>query len=1312
MKKKQIFLFVVSMLLYTATFAQNSMVNVNTLTGAPNVVIPIDQVSRGQISVPINLVYSSSGIKPKDVEMTAGMGWQLQTGGQISRQVRGLPDDSKKDIAGTNISGWIYNSRQSTINGYNFQNDGTTCSNETADIAFVNTFTPDIDCEPDMFYVNAPGLSCQLVWDQSLATPGFRTIPYKDYVITPAFNVTTGAITSITIVNDAGITYVFGSPENVKQTTVKASDAPPTIFFGNTYNQYMAGINYNNNWHLTSVTDPNGNGVSLTYTTAATSRKSTDAIILWQGGANGAKTRISQYSILQTVTPQTLASIGAVDDDAYLELLSFTWQSSSTGQTILYSITGKGKTYMLTYSNVTFAGGAYLRSFLRSFSDYGCSSPVNYKFAYSGESVDSYGSTWSTILSDSTSTHIDYWGYFNSNASTDLVPAIYVNPSNTAYPRYAINTTAAPGSDYANSISGTNRSASPGAVAGSLTKIYYAQGGNSTIVYEPNDYLDVPSNTTVQGGGVRVKQLIDSAVNSPLAVMRNYSYKTTPFLPASASSGEPISLPQYAFTTPYTGTATGNDYWSFSTIRSETDLSPEDHTIMYNYVRESKTGAGSTLYQYYIPAGNWDNTAYPISCPGCTLDWTPTLSFAGRTDCAVSYGSVVSATKTYPFAPNPNYDFERGLPQKITNYDDENNEVSETNYTYQRTSTAPVMIRALAWDDNINSGRTIRAYSKYNIFLSTSELTSTVTKKVFDLPSLTTFQTSTTNNFYNTTQFKLIKQTATNSDGSIITNNIKYAKDFTTSGTNPDVVAISNLKAKNINIPIETYQQVTRGATTTTTAASLTRFQAVTTNAGTSYLPLQQLKFFSADGDPSFTPYSITSGVPASYSGYKPTVNFLKYDNYGNLVTTDDAHKHSGTVITNYYTNSPAATFSNAASTEVAFSDFDSYINQAVNFILSGTIVNVPGGHAGNAVNFITSQTFSKTLTKNAQTNSYIFSLWINAAAGSHSLTFTLSNGTPLTYTKTYTGTGAWKYYQFYIPVSTVASSFTVSITTNANIVVDDLLFYPENTEVSTYSYDPVTLFKTTETNTNGISAYYNYDQWGRLIYAYDQNKNIVQKNTYVIPADLQFASKPSIGYDGTRYVNTAVTFSTYGYNECTGFGISSRWNFGDGTVITTTNMSQSHTYTATGTYTVTLTTTSPVFGTKSTATTITITNIPTPPPGNITLSYTNHASSNGDITSVSFDDGVHSPIVVPVASLNGYVLPQGAYTIQVIFATGSSLYNGSTGYACIYVSGSCWSACKDYDVHNIYTYPSVNLSSCSTLNFSVNTVNCATLLQ
>src|SRR5438874_961997 len=111
------------------------------------------------------------------------------------------------------MPGWIYNTNYlSKINGFSITNgNNSTCAAATADINYINSNFADLaDTEPDVFYVNAPGLSCQLVFDK--VSGQFQPVEYQDIKVTSTANGSTGTstaglITGFTITTDKGIKY-------------------------------------------------------------------------------------------------------------------------------------------------------------------------------------------------------------------------------------------------------------------------------------------------------------------------------------------------------------------------------------------------------------------------------------------------------------------------------------------------------------------------------------------------------------------------------------------------------------------------------------------------------------------------------------------------------------------------------------------------------------------------------------------------------------------------------------------------------------------------------------------------------------------------------------------------------------------------------------------------------------------------------------------------------------------------------------------------------------------------------------------------
>lgn len=1317
MNKKVLVPLFAACFLFSAKAQAQTPVDINLPTGSLNVNIPVYTVSKGQVAVPVSLAYSTNGIKPKEVEGTAGMSWNILAGGQISRQLRGIPDDVTFDDQNVYSNGWINTNYSTFISGFNIANDNSssTCTDETSDVNYIDGYFVDTneDTEPDIFNVNAPGLSCQLVYDKS--TSKFKLISYQDLVISYTINGGTGAaaslISSFTITNDKGIKYVFSAPEKVTQKTVLGTNGNAQ-YFVRKYKIFQHGITYYSSWNLVSITDPNGNGVQLNYTTVP-DRSGTDPVILH---ISGSSTPSVQYYIQQKITAQQLSTIGSFDVNTSVTNLTFNRNSliggGQTGQTIITSITGMGRNFQFNYSPVVYSATGYTRSFLRSFTEPGCSSPVNYTFNYRGETQS--GGSYTTILPDSGTTKLDYWGYYSSITNTSLLPKVWINPTNSAFPRYAIYNPSTGGGSYTySSTAGSNRPPmdDEGDICiACLSTLNYAQGGSTTITYERNAYLDVPSNQSVNGGGIRVAQISDyDGVSTANNIVRNYSY----LIPGgTVSSGKPVSLPMFAFTAPSTTSSTGQTLWNLVTILSDYDLSDEDHTILYSHVKVSQANAGSSLYQYYTPATYWDNSAAP-ACSGCSAEWYPTVNNIARSSCTAVNWNVKNDIYSYPFIPNPNYDFERALLQKVTSYNQAGTKVSEQSYTYQR-SNPPSVITAFKYDNITFGGLTVRAYNKYGIFYNTGELTSQVTNTVYDSPTLSVGHTSTVNYYYQSANHKLLtKQQSVNSDGSTLTANFSYVKDYTSAaaGSNPNVNALYYLRqpALNMNLPVESYQQVTKAGNTLTTAASLTLYSAFSLGSNTRYLPVKQLKMVQADGVPSasspavFAPYAVNgSSQTSTYdSRYFTVSNATKYDNYGYLVTADDNNKNAATTFADHSSAKPVAVFANARYGEMAFSDFDTdpAAVPPYAFTASGSgSFAASGCHAGSALGLAaTSMTLTSPLiTKNSTSSNYVFSLWINAAsAGTLNLTFT--GGTTLTRQISYTGT--WKYYELKVPVSALSATFTLGITSTQNISVDDILLYPEVASATTSAYDAVYHNKTAQTNTNGVSAYFVSDQWGRLLYTLDQDKNIIQKNTYLSHSDVQSYGTPVIS-TGTVYRGVPATFTINGPDPCAAVGTTVDWNFGDGTTVTAAGLiSPAHTYAAVGSKTVSATVHSPLLGDK------------TPAPVSITvtaplihLSYNTYTFSAGDITNVYFYDTSGTTLLYSFAGnqINSATIPQGQYQIRVSM-TGGQQYNPTTqaGYKSIQLTGDCWDACSAFAASNSYQY-TADLSNCTTLDFSV----------
>lgn len=101
-------------------------------TGTPYVSIPLVEFTDPDFNLDISLTYSSSGFKPLEPDNYTGMGWRLNCGGVIMRNIHGMPDEWRK--VGT-TTGYIGCQPYAEIDGFRYGYPGT--SAERARIASI-----------------------------------------------------------------------------------------------------------------------------------------------------------------------------------------------------------------------------------------------------------------------------------------------------------------------------------------------------------------------------------------------------------------------------------------------------------------------------------------------------------------------------------------------------------------------------------------------------------------------------------------------------------------------------------------------------------------------------------------------------------------------------------------------------------------------------------------------------------------------------------------------------------------------------------------------------------------------------------------------------------------------------------------------------------------------------------------------------------------------------------------------------------------------------------------------------------------------
>lgn len=150
-----------------AAFAKYGTIPVNNYTGVPSIKIPLYTIKSGDLVVPIEMSYHASGVTVEEEAPWTGLGWVLNCGGVISRQVRGRDDL----VSLTDGFYHRYQYSNYSYDGYPFDptipvsvngnGETVTSPNYETDICLNN-----VDPEPDMFYFSLPGESGSFILEK------------------------------------------------------------------------------------------------------------------------------------------------------------------------------------------------------------------------------------------------------------------------------------------------------------------------------------------------------------------------------------------------------------------------------------------------------------------------------------------------------------------------------------------------------------------------------------------------------------------------------------------------------------------------------------------------------------------------------------------------------------------------------------------------------------------------------------------------------------------------------------------------------------------------------------------------------------------------------------------------------------------------------------------------------------------------------------------------------------------------------------------------------------------------------------------
>ncbi|TKC02812.1 DUF5977 domain-containing protein [Pedobacter frigoris] len=1067
-------------------------VPVNLANGIPEISIPLYTVKGKSLSVPLVLRYHGGGIKTSDRSTWVGLGWDLQTGGTISRTVRSNPDEGlnvrlnylfpaiknnfypahrinlqppfivpdgytaepKKrdetyaalynlgitggyymDLSPLNHMSLPYNTLLSMANTSNANPIGNTFAE--------NLHTGLIDMEPDVFSLSTPDVTGKFMltpdrkfkmspMNESVKIGANRTIETQTYTHKPPYSQYIDSMLVNKFVN-------WKIDTDNGRTYIFGSKGTS---FGQDESRYaIKSFATTTDWGLDKIVDRNTkDSIVFSYTQSSISGFEFDS----RGGVPQIpSTRVLSVGNGRRVDGQKIFLTQKISSD-------FENAEFFTSYGLLDSIIIKDNENVLK-RKIVFNYHSFqssLRSKLEALTIYGEDRVTNlgtYNFKYCD-------TLFTPRIIGSDTTHYisgarDYWGYYNHR----LVPdAAMVGSGNTDYkPQW------------------------PYVMLESLTGITYPTGAHAEFKYEPNKYgsqYDSPYFDSTQNpldslvGGIRIKEIITTDTKTSQVMSRSYDYTYD----GGFSSGYLNIPPSFYQRFPFSYCTAG---WAYmvSSFNKESQITNAP-VIQYNRVTEiNKVGAdlnGYTEYQYFTSDNTPDSTFYSnysISKPVYDGYGNFPDMYAKHESNNLLAGQIKSKKvfdkngqqlleETYEYASKASADkfsffkYQTEDVRNICNF-----------YTVPPPGGPPPAILMHYLNYYYEIPKYVYLKNKFVKQLNASgDLVSTTEKSFYESP------------YHN----NMTKSVSLGSKADSTTTRYVYAFDCA------DVISSDNsfllLKKRYYNPLISTYQ-----------------FK----NANLGSSEVNYYKNYGISPDTALYPVSVSkfeSNAPQSVS-VSPLltypVSILQLDgNYVNAINYD--YNAKGTLLkqsldygaVNSYVwdqkeMALLAKATNALPADIAFTSFESSGNGGWTV---GSSTRNSGGLTGSKSYNLTSGSVSKSGLNSAK--SYQLSYWIQSTS-------------PLSVTGTVGSAGKKNAVQGWTCFEHLITGVT-SVSLSGSGVIDELRILPEDAAMAGYTYNNDLKLKS-EVGTNNKPTYYDYDAVGRLLAVKDQNLNVIKRNDY-----------------------------------------------------------------------------------------------------------------------------------------------------------------------------------------------------------------------
>jgi hypothetical protein len=1015
---------------------------VNLFHGVPEINIPLFDLKSKAFSIPLTLSYHASGIKVTDVASWVGLGWSLNVGGQISRNVKGKddllgilrPDFQIKTPAQLNPN---------TSDGYFY---------------LKALSTNDQDSEPDVFSYSVPGKYGNFLYKNPNTPVLIPSEPIR--IIRDQVPEATSPLFRFNMLDEQGNNYLFGKTLN-GESTVEFT----TTEIGGKVDTYASS------WLLTHmISADKSDTVSFKYEPVKNVQLSSEGIDnisvtdnIWVDGSTGCCT-IPPPPPTSSIGNTTTSSNLSVNQRLLNEI------NFSQGKVEFYALNDRkdlsswSLDIIRVYSKDNLGALVGLREIRFFYSYFGSSSSSRLKldsissYQYDNQKSQTYRFTYNDQpIHPNFKKAQDYWGYYNGEHNSTLIPRTII-PYRIGVPPSLTNTA---------QIGNANRAPNPALVQSNILKrIQYPTGGYTIFNYEPNIFSSSVKDTI--GGGVRIQSILTYSSLGAEPIIKSYKYGTL----NNKESGTgllntiktlyftPTKISSYTASPPYQITSDNTTYSSNITYSvNEYDDSNVFYPFVTEYIGTPEVNLGKKEHVFSMESDiPVINNTYGIMPQVQSYHW--------------KRGKLLNL-KEYEKLNGPNYKLKKEISNYYTSIKPET--VSNIGLNVIQSFVISGLPEQFYYSGNIPRPY---SYSFYNLFTGAFLPSSSVEKTYGTTNNLETYTEYKYNNSFQPSILKNLK-----SNGDTLITRFKYADDYNASVSTTSGSGIKNLQTSNvISFPIEkTVSVKVPGGSEKIVGGELKTYYDNKT------LLKDEYRLETDQPISDYQPSSINgSGLLSIPSVFKKRISYSAYDASGNVLEYLEDDKRKNAFIWEQKRSSLMAEVQNASSSQIAYTSFEfgrkgnwTY-NQAGMFSPFPSYPSVVGDYA---YYFVSS---SEPISKSGLTQEpYVVSYWGRKSC--------LVNGAGPT-TINITNSQGWTLF-----VHAVTPINGVITLTSSDALIDELRLYPASATMKTYEHKPM-VGVTAVSESNGNFNIFEYDGFQRLLNVKDQNLAIIKNYNYNTP--------------------------------------------------------------------------------------------------------------------------------------------------------------------------------------------------------------------